>query len=157
MDAAELAIAHDQDMIAGAADRHHMIDEGVKRLKYPPPLTERDRVSEQIPAEIRRAIQQGEIGGCKGAREFLAMGAQTQGIGARLEEGNDARRAQVLPQRFKGRMDRGWMMGKIIIHRDAIDQPYWLQAAFYVFELGECLAGDVRRFNPGMACRSNGG
>jgi hypothetical protein len=63
----------------------------------------------------------------------------------------------VLPQRFKGRMDRGWMMGKIIIHSDAIDQPYWLQAAFYVFEVGERLAGDVRRFNPSMACRSNGG
>ena len=85
MNAAEPAVAHDQNMIPWAALGHQGANQGIKGLEYPGRPGHVGRHLPQIPADVRGLEEEHLVGTVEATGQLLLVNPELHGVGAGLQ------------------------------------------------------------------------
>ena len=156
MQAAEAAVAHDEHVIAAAHRAGQVARQGIDLATYLAAGAELAGDRLHVPAQIGGRVQPHLVGAGERRRERVAVHPHAHGVRARLEHGDDARRAHAAAQAINGGGDGGRVVREVIVDAYAARLARQLHAPRDALEFLQCRQRPRHR-HAGMARRGDGG
>ncbi|MNF76592.1 hypothetical protein D3C84_587090 [compost metagenome] len=137
MNAAEAAVAHDQNMIPRAALGHQGVDQGLQIVKHLSRTAHVGGYLAKVPTDARRLEEEHLVGAVEATCQLLLVHPQFHGVGAGLQHRQNAGLTHLGTQAAEGGLDGGGVVGEVVIDADARHLALELHPPLGGFELAE--------------------
>lgn len=148
-------IAHDENMVFWAGDPNDIGNNGMNVIPNVATWSEPRDYGINVPVDLRWNMDPDEIRFRQGWREGMAVDTEAHGIGARLEDGDDAFSTNAGAQPGQRGSDSSRMVREVVVNSDIADSSAFFHASLDATESTEGMAAG-RHGNARVARRANG-
>ncbi len=134
----EVAITHHQHAVAGLCGGGDVLDQRIECRVHSQPSAKRAEAALGVPFQVGPGVDIAEVGIAQAVGQRFGVAAEAHGVGARFQNREDAA-AGAFAQCGDGDVDRGRVMGEVVVDLYATDFAEQFQPALDALEARQCL------------------